>query len=374
LTIRKEDEGVGKKPEETKRIRRLVEILNLLSAQPRRWTQARLAESFGVTERQIRRDMVVMRQGLHYQIERRNGGLIICGTPVLPPLHLSLPEAIALALAAGLARDSDDIDPATLGSALARLEALAPPETLTLLRRDLVRPIHRRASPASSTRIVTLGLLQQALAERRQVRLVYETASRAYERSERVVEPYHIARHYGRFSLLTAYDHLRGKVIQFKVSRIRETELLTTTYRIPDDFDIDDYRSATFGLMRGEPADRVDIELLFSPQAARWFEEEDWDVPLQLDPQPDGNVLARMHTGITPELLRWLSWYGPDCRVLAPESLRDQVCAAAQKTVKMYRVAPKTSKETHLGQERSRCQLAQGYCHVSGETRYDGDE
>ncbi len=340
MAIRKEDEGIGKKPEETKRTRRVIEILNVLSAQPRRWTQARLAKSFGVTERQIRRDMVLMRQGLLYQIERQKGGLVICGAPALPPLHLPLPEAIALALAANLARDSDDIDPATLGSALARLEALVPPETLTLLRRDLARPIRRRTSPpspVSNARAAMLRLLQQALAEHRQVRIVYETASRGYERSERIVEPYHIGRHYGRLWLLTAYDHFRGKILQFKVSRIRKAELLETTYRIPDGFDIDDYRGNTFGLMRGEPADQVHVELLFSRQAARWLEEEDWDVPLQLEPQFDGGVLARMHTVITPELLRWISWYGPDCRVLVPDILCQQARKNAMEIARQYK-------------------------------------
>jgi len=340
MAIRKEDEGSGKRLEETKRIRRLIEMANLLATQPRQWTEARLANRFEVTERQIRRDVALLRHGLLYQIERRSGGLIISGAPALPPLHLPLPEAIALALAANLARDSDDIDPATLGSALARLEALVPPETLTLLRRDLARPIRRRTSPPSpisNARTTMLRLLQQALAEHRQVNIVYETASRDYERSERIVEPYHLGRHYGRLWLLTAYDHLRGKILQFKISRIRKAELLETMYRIPDDFDMDDYRGNTFGLMRGEPADQVDVELLFSPQAARWLEEEDWDVPLQFDPQPDGGVLARMHTGITPELLRWISWYGPDCRILGPDVLCQRARENALEIVQQYK-------------------------------------
>jgi predicted DNA-binding transcriptional regulator YafY len=52
-------------------------------------------------------------------------------------------------------------------------------------------------------------------------------------------------------------------------------------------------------------------------------------------------VLARLHTGVTEETLRWIIWHGPDCRVLAPESLRQQVEAMAEKTAAQYTTAPR---------------------------------
>src|SRR5581483_9974589 len=135
-----DDAGEGRgRLEETKRVARLVELATLLASQPGRWPRARLAERFEIGERQIARDLEILRNGLHYQIERTPGGYVIQGAPPLPPLVVTMPEALALALAAGLARDTGDVDAGTLGAVLAKLDALLPPDALGLLRRDLLR-------------------------------------------------------------------------------------------------------------------------------------------------------------------------------------------------------------------------------------------
>jgi len=328
-----DDDREGTKPEELKRIGRVIEIAALLAAQPRRWTLARLSARFEIGERQIQRDLELLRHRMGYTIARTRGGFVISGTPALPPLQLQLPEAIALALAAGLARDSGDVDAAILGAALARLEALVPPHALSLLRQELARQSARGAEVTDRARI--LSVLQQAWMQGRQARIVYETASRGYERSERVVEPYHLARHYNRLWLLTAHDHRSGEVKNFKVSRVRAATLLEQTYSVPADFDIAAYRGETFGVMRGEAP--VDIALHFSARVARWLEEDDWDVTMALEPRPDGAVVARLRAGITQELLRWLLWFGPDCTVLAPDTLREQLHVLAREMVHGYR-------------------------------------
>jgi predicted DNA-binding transcriptional regulator YafY len=228
---------------------------------------------------------------------------------------------LALALAAGLARDSGDVDTVTLGAVIAKLEALVPPDTLSLLRRELARG---RGNSTAARRSETLALLERAWLERRRVRMVYETGMRGGARSERVVEPYHL-QHYGRFWILIAYDHLRQAVRDFKVDRIRAAVLLDEHYTIPDDFDLATYRGTTWGLLRGVAGHPVDVELLFSPQAGRWVQEEDWGVPLAIEIRTDGHVLVRMRIGITPEMVRWLLWYGSDCTILAPDSLRQLV-------------------------------------------------
>ena len=324
-----EDRG-GSRLEETKRVARIVEIATLLAAQPRRWTRARLAARYELCERQIARDLEVLRHGLGYHIDRTRDGYVIQGAPIVPRLTLTMPEVLALALAAGLARDSGDVDTITLAAAIAKLEALVPPDTLSLLRRELARG---RGNSTAARRSETLALLERAWLERRRVRIVYETGMRGGARSERVVEPYHLQR-YGRFWILIAYDHLRQAVRDFKIDRIRAAVLLDEHYTIPDDFDVATYRGTAWGLLRGEAGEPVDVELLFSPQAGRWVQEENWGVPLAVEARTDGHVLVRMRTGITPEMVRWLLWYGPDCTILAPASLRQQVRETADAIVR----------------------------------------
>lgn len=330
------DEGRGRL-EETKRVARLVELATLLASQPGRWPRARLAERFEIGERQLARDLEILRHGMHYQIERTPGGYVIQGAPPLPPLVVTMPEALALALAAGLARDTGDVDAGTLGAVLAKLEALLPPDALGLLRRDLLRGATQRRSEAR--RATILALVEQAWLERRRLHIVYETGSRDWARSERTVEPYHIQRHYGRFWILTAYDHRRGQVRDFKLSRIRQAELLNERYTIPDDFDIVAHRGAVWGVLTDTSAP-VEVRLLLSARAGHWIAEEDWSAPLTVEPQPDGRVQVCLHTTITAELLRWILWHGPDCLVLAPDALREQVRQMAAETAKLYKPSP----------------------------------
>ena len=327
-----EDRG-GSRLEETKRVARIAEIATLLAAQPRRWTRARLAARYELCERQIARDLEVLRHGLGYHIDRTRDGYVIQGAPIVPRLTLTMPEVLALALAAGLARDSGDVDTITLGAAIAKLEALVPPDMLSLLRRELARG---RSNSTAARRSETLALLERAWLERRRVRMVYETGMRGGARSERVVEPYHLQR-YGRFWILIAYDHLRQAVRDFKVDRIRAAVLLEEHYTIPDDFDVATYRGTAWGLLRGEAGAPVDVELLFTAQAGRWVQEEDRGVPLTVESRPDGSVLVRLRVGITDEMVRWILGYGPECRVLAPDTLRQRVRTMAEETVGLYR-------------------------------------
>jgi hypothetical protein len=75
-----------------KRVARIVEIATLLAAQPRHWTRARLAAKYELCERQIARDLEVLRHGLGYRIERTRDGYVIQGAPALPRLTLTMPE------------------------------------------------------------------------------------------------------------------------------------------------------------------------------------------------------------------------------------------------------------------------------------------
>ncbi len=45
---------------------------------------------------------------------------------------------------------------------------------------------------------------------------------------------------------------------------------------------------------------------------------------------------ARLTAGVTPEMVRWILGYGPHCRVLSPDELREQVRAIAQEVVNLH--------------------------------------
>src|SRR5947209_6534886 len=121
--------------EETKRVARVLHIIQRVGAQPRAWTRKRLARDFELSERMIDKDLQLIRNGLCYDLRRGRDGYYFVGGPLLKPIELTVPEALALALAAQQARDTATVDGAVIGAALARLEAALPGGIVPYLRR-----------------------------------------------------------------------------------------------------------------------------------------------------------------------------------------------------------------------------------------------
>jgi len=331
-----DDDAGGGKREETKRLARVLRVASLLTSQPYAWTRAGLATELEVGERSIDRDLELLR-GLGYEINRdRVKGYAFARTPPLPPVQLSLQEVLALTLAAELARESGDIDTSSLGAAIAQLLGAVPASARPLLQRELLRRAEGRERPANARRRAALATAQRAWLERRRLRITYATGMRGGELNERVIEPYAV-HPYDSSWYVTAYDHMREKVIDFKIDRIETATLLNETYDIPATFSMAEYRGAAWGILRGEAGAPVEITLLFDQEAGRWVQEEGRAERINFERQTGGHILARLTAGITPEMVRWILGYGPHCRVLAPDSLQEQVRSMAIETDHLYR-------------------------------------
>ena len=269
--------------EETKRVARILRLISLIGNAPRQWTRSALSERLEIGERQIDKDLQLLRHGLNCGIGHTRAGYYFTRLPQLPAIGYTAAEALALVTALQFARDSGALDAATLGAALARTEEALPAGFGPLLRSM------RQAGGGSTQRrrASTLSTLQMALKDRRTVRIQYETASRAGERSDRVVRPYHLALR-GQTWLLTAHDSLRGTVIDFAVDRIVSAELLDERYEIPPDFDAEQYRGDGWGVLRGMSGPRVHIELLVTAEEARRLRDEQHHSSQREERQADG--------------------------------------------------------------------------------------
>ena len=242
-----------------RRTARVLEIIQLIATQPHRWSRRALAEHCEIGERMIQKDLEIIRYRLGLPLRHKDGAYYFERLPQLPTSTFVFSEALALLVAARAAQAIPGINSAELAAAIARLESLFPDEFRYLVR-DALEQLPRRAMKAHRQEMLTL--LHRAMAERRQVRIRYATASRDGQPTERVVEPYHIMA-YGRSWHMIAYDHRRQEVLQFKVDRVLEAEILETAYTIPADFDVDAYLGDAWGLMRGAAGE---------PETGRRFE------------------------------------------------------------------------------------------------------
>ena len=319
--------------EETKRLARILQVITLISGAPRRWTRAALSERLEISERQVDKDLQIIRHGLRCELVHARDGYYFTRLPELLPVCYTAPEALALLTALQFARDSGALEQGSLAGALARTEGALPAGLLPLVR--TLQSAGVRQSSQQQHRAAVLSLLQTAYNERRSVRVQYETASRAGERSQRVLQPYAIELH-GQSWLVIAHDSLREEVRDFAVDRIVQAELLDERYEIPADFDPEQHRGAGWGVLRGVHAEPRHIVLRLSADEARRLRDDKHHPSQREEQQPDGNWLVSFEVGITPELVRWVFRWGTGCEVLAPEELRAMVREMAGRVADMH--------------------------------------
>jgi predicted DNA-binding transcriptional regulator YafY len=308
-------------PDEYRRVARVLEIIQYIAARPGWWKRKTLAERYELSERQIQKDLDIIRHRLGLSLLHDGVGYSFERIPHLPVVQYTFSEALALLMAAQAAQQVSGVGSSDLAAAIARLQSIFPVEfsgMISQITSQTAQPGQRKH------RQQILLNLNRALLEQRKARLVYRTQSRGGEMNERVVRPYHIMP-YVRSWQLIAYCERRQEVLMFKVDRIQAITLLDEHYTIPKDFTLDDYLGATWGMLRGDASEPVDVVLHFSPEAGAWVAEEQWHPSQQVEEQADGSVLFKLHIAVTAEFVNWLLYYGSRVQVLEPVWLRKRV-------------------------------------------------
>lgn len=317
------------------RIARLLEIVWLVSSHPKQWSRDRLAVEFGVSVRTINEDLRVLQDELRLVINNARGeGYYFSSIPQLPSVAYTLPEALALILAAHSARQVGGVSQRDLASAIARLSSVMPAELRAMLDRF---GGSEDGPPESPHRETMLALLSQALSLQRTVQISYLAASAASDMTVREVEPYEVVR-YGRSWHLVAFCRMREDFRTFKIDRIQSADILADTFQRQEEFDAEEFLNEGWGLIRGVDQPVEEVVLLFRQPSAIWVAEEEWHSSQQVEHRPDGTILFRVLIRITPEFQRWVFRYGRDVEVVQPQHLRDWIREEAQAVLSASRL------------------------------------
>jgi predicted DNA-binding transcriptional regulator YafY len=313
--------GGGGRLEEIRRTARLLDIIQNVTVAPRRWTRKALAEKYEVSERQIQKDLTVIRYRLPLDLQNDGNGYYFKTIPRLPTISYSFSEALALLLAARVGQTLPGIDSYELSSAITRLESLFPKETLSMLK-AVTEDIPEYSE--SKDRIRKLTLLHQALSQRKQVKIVYRTASRGNITSTRLIEPYRIIPYLKTWQLV-AFCHVRKEIREFNIDRIEKLEILDSTYEIPSDFDLDSFFGNIWGIYRQSSKPIEEVELEFEPEAGRWVAEGVWHKSQKLYFEDDGRVRLKLYISISPDFVCWLLQFGWRVKILKPNWLKEEL-------------------------------------------------
>ncbi len=291
-------------------------------------TLARLLE---VDRRTVQRDIEFLRDRLGGPLEfdaRRNGYRYADPDYRLSFLDLDESELIALFLAEGVLRQYRGTPyAADLASACRKIAA----GTAGTAAGEAEAHSFRLTAPSPLDPGVYEALLA-AIRSRSRLAIRYYSASRD-EEADRRIDPYHVATIDGS-PYLIAHCHARGEIRMFAPSRIRGLKATGETFDPPVDFRVEEDLDGSFAVLRGGPAHHV--RLRFSGLAVRYVRERVWHPSQSVEDRPDGSLDLTLTVDHLREVERFALSWGPDCRVIEPEALRDLVARALALAAAQY--------------------------------------
>ncbi|MFH1884258.1 MAG: transcriptional regulator [Planctomycetota bacterium] len=318
------------------RISRVMQILTTLQA-GKSYAVSDLSKMFGTSRRTIFRDLKELQAiGVPYRYDARTSGYMIEPEFFLPPIDLSLQEALSLLLLAHKGRDQIQLPfkNSVLLAAL-KIENNLPAK----IRRYCNKAIQNISTRASAQAPVThsadldktFAQLQQAIVKKRKVNIRYHSL---FEGAIIDVElcPYHLL-YNNRAWYVLGRSSMHESVRTFKLDRIRE---LTTTERCfvdGENFDVYEYFGRAWSMI---PEGRIcNIKLRFLPKVANNVAEVQWHSTQKVVRNSDGSATVEFRVDGIGEITWWILGYGDQVQVLAPKELRKKVLEAAKNMVKL---------------------------------------
>jgi proteasome accessory factor C len=298
-----------------------------------------VAADFGVSEARIRSDLKVlwfcglpglgMGDLIDIDMDAVEGGgdevIRLSNAEYLTrPLRLDSTEASALMVALRTLREgSTDDERPIVDRVLGKIEAAAGESIASQVEVLLPRTMARIRSLKAT--------FEQAIAEGRQVRLVYYVPSRD-EATDRVVDPLSVGSQDG-YEYLDAWCHQADDQRLFRVDRVSQAEILDTP--VDDHPDVRP-RDLSEGIFQASEEDTL-VTLRLAP-GGRWVAEY-YPVEDAVD-EPDGSMTVRMRVGDPAWLTRLVLRVGGRASILSPPGWADDVRQAAHRALANYTLPP----------------------------------
>jgi len=315
------------------KLERLHHICYLLYRNPRGLTVRELAHRCGVQPRSIQRDLASLEEeGVPLgSDEGYPPRYTIIEGYYIPPVRLTIDDAVALYLASRLlARYADTYDP-HIADALAKLS--------TILPEGMAGHVHRSAAALErrehDDRFVTiLRVLAVGWDSGRKVRIQYLRAGGKHVR-ECLISPYLLepAAAGNATYVVGETDYCQG-LRTFKVERIQSAVLTDELFEIPADFDGPGLFAGAWSIWVDEQPE--DVVLRFLPQAVRRVKETHWHPSQSLRDLSDGGCELRLTIDEPREMIHWVRGWGPLAEVIEPKWMREQLAREATQVVDMY--------------------------------------
>lgn len=320
-------------------------VLHAIEASRHGVTIDALARDLAVTTRTIRRDLAALQEaGFALYDERPDEGRVRwhLDGQVLHGLETSftLAELCALYLGRNLLEAVAGTPfQRDLALAFSRIEKLLSPRMRQFLDRlpsVLVAKPGPRAQDAKGAGRVTR--LLEATLHHRETRMRYHSMSSAREK-DYLVHPYRLAFAQGGLYLL-AFVPEYGDLRTFAVDRIASVSLEKQTFS-PTHAVADDVFANSLGVNTG-PAARAEIE--FDASVTPFVRARVWHPSQEVREHPDGRITVTLHVCHDWALRSWILGWGRFARVVAPETLAQEILDDLGATASRYANHPAAAR------------------------------
>jgi proteasome accessory factor B len=313
------------------RVSRIIQILTTLQA-GKSYAVTELSKMFGTSRRTIFRDLKELQAiGVPYSYDPQRGGYVIGPEFFLPPVDLTLQEALSLLLL--VHRASSHIQLPFKKSAL--FAALKIENNLPAGIRQYcnaaMRNISARAGAQAPIRNMggldrTFAQLQNAIAKKRKVTMCYHSLFEG-----KIIDlelcPYHLFYNHRAWYVL-GHSSLHNSVRTLKLNRIRELQVTDKCFVGGENFNLYNYLGRAWSMI---PEGRIyNIKLRFLPKVANNVAEVQWHSTQKVTHNEDGSAIVEFCVDGLGEITWWILGYGDQVQVLAPKALRDKITEVAR--------------------------------------------
>jgi proteasome accessory factor B len=327
------DDRLSRKRDRLARLLSVASILYLRGSGELGVPVSEIAGLTGMTTRTVYRDIKALEDELAMPIFQAGKGRYgIEKKYFLPPLHLSVPEAVVLFLASRLiARWSDAYDQAVV-SAFTKLADLLPQP---IARHVAATMLTVGQAELNDQFVRNFAHVAQAWADGRVVEFDYEPGDG--ERRHARVQPYFLEPDAaGRSVYLIGFDETVGALRTYKVERIRSSTLTADRYEIPENFDPDRFLANSWGIWSSEGTATAEVRLRFDASVAHRVREVVWHRSQRLAELPDGSVELTVRVAGIIEIRPWILSWGDAVEVLDPLELRETVRDVVRRAAARY--------------------------------------
>jgi len=220
----------------------------------------------------------------------------------------------------------------SLESLLQKVKTTLPPESIKYLE-NVEQTLHLAIKPYKDYGRFKeiLNRVTDAALNRRTIEIVYYTMSRKKE-TRRKVDPYRVWFFDGTFYVI-GLCHMRNEVRIFALDRIKMLHQTKETFKVPEDFNLDDFMGSSFGVYQGPP---IPIKVWFHPDVAGYIKEKIWHESQKIHQRDNGSIIFEAEVAGTDEIRFWIMTWGSKAEVLEPESLREEVRFEAERMARLY--------------------------------------